>query len=193
MIWSVNTGSVIGLILFGVGILGLLFQIILKQINSVKLKKQAAEERRNNSQVRETYKDIENHRADTNEMLDPYLMYKYMYPQTRKRRKKKYKDQQIEKYAAYANVMSKSIDETDKSDYKLTYENMYRDKKNKDDTEDNQYSDIEYFAQAVERVKKYNREHPQSNQNKVDIQTITVKYGNGRTAQSGLYSVSTKK
>lgn len=193
MIWSVNTGSVIGLILFGVGILGLLFQIILKQINSVKLKKQAAEERRNNSQVRETYKDIENHRADTNEMLDPYLMYKYMYPQTRKRRKKKYKDQQIEKYAAYANVMSKSIDETDKSDYKLTYENMYIDKKNKDDTEDNQYSDIEYFAQAVERVKKYNREHPQSNQNKVDIQTITVKYGNGRTAQSGLYSVSTKK
>lgn len=193
MIWSVNTGSVIGLILFGVGILGLLFQIILKQINSVKLKKQAAEERRNNSQVRETYKDIENHRADTNEMLDPYLMYKYMYPQTRKRRKKKYKDQQIEKYAAYANVMSKSIDETDKSDYKLTYEDMYRDSKNKDDTEDSQYSDIEYFAQAVERVKKYNREHPQSNQNKVDIQTITVKYGNGRTAQSGLYSVSTKK
>ena len=193
MVWPVNTGSVIGLVLFGLGILGLLFQIILKQIKSVKLKKQAAEERRNNIQVRETYRGIENHRADTNEMLDPYLMYKYEYPQTRKRRKKKYEDQQIEKYAAYVNAMSKSIDETDKSDYKLTYEDMYEGNKNKDDTEDNQYSDIEYFAQAVERVKKYNREHPQSNQNKVDIQTITVKYGNGKIAQSGLYSVSTKK
>lgn len=193
MIWSVNTGSVIGLVLFGVGILGLLFYIILKQIKSVKLKKQAAEERRNRVYVKETYKDIENYRADTNEILDPYLMFKYGYPQTRKRRKKKYEDQQIEKYAAYANAMSKSIDETDKSNYKLTYEDMYGDKKNKDDADDNQYSDWEYFAQAVERVKKYNREHPQSNQNKVDIQTITVKYGNGKTAQSGLYSVSTKK
>lgn len=193
MIWSVNTGSVIGLILFGVGIIGLLFQIILKQIKSVKLKKQAAEERRNSIYVKETYKDIENYRANTNEILDPYLMFKYGYPQTRKRRRKKYEDQQIEKYAAYVNAMSKSIDETDKSDYKLTYEDMYGDSKNKEDTEDNQYSDIEYFAEAVERVKKYNREHPQSNQNKVDIQTITVKYGNGRTAQSGLYSVSTKK
>lgn len=191
MVWSVNTGSVIGLILFGVGILGLIFQVILKQIRAVQLKKQAAEERRNNIQVRETYRGIENHRADTNEILDPYLMFKYMYPQTRKRKKRtarKSKD-----YAAYVNAMSKSIDETDKSDYKLAYEDMYGDSKNKDDTEDNQYSDIEYFAQAVERVKKYNREHPQSNQNKVDIQTITVKYGNGRTAQSGLYSVSTKK
>ena len=193
MVWSVNTGPVIGLVAFGLGILGLIFQVILKQIRAVQLKKQAAEERRNNIQVRETYRGIENHRANTNEMLDPYLMYKYMYPQTRKRRRKKYKDQQIEKYAAYVNAMSKSIDETDKSDYKLAYEDMYGDSKNKDDIEDNQYSDIEYFAQAVERVKKYNREHPQSNQNKVDIQTITVKYGNGRTAQSGLYSVSTKK
>lgn len=193
MIWSVNTGSVIGLILFGVGILGLIFQVILKQIRAVQLKKQAAEERRNSVYVKETYKDIENYRADTNEILDSYLMFKYEYPQTRKRKRKKYKDQQIEKYAAYANVMSKSIDETDKYDYKLTYEDMYGDSKNKEDTEDNQYSDTEYFAQAVERVKKYNREHPQSNQNKVDIQTITVKYGNGRTAQSGLYSVSTKK
>lgn len=187
--WPGNIGPVMGLVAFGVGILGLLFQIILKQIKSVKLKKQAAEERRNNIQVKETYKDIENYRADTNEMLDPYLMFKYGYPQTRKRRKKKYEDQQIEKYAAWANAV---LNLKDNSEYNLTYEDMYEDSKNKDDIEDNQYSDIEYFAQAVERVKKYNREHPQSNQNKVDIQTITIKYGNGRTAQSGLYSVSTK-
>lgn len=188
--WPGNIGPVMGLVAFGVGILGLLFQIILKQIKSVKLKKQAAEERRNNIQVKETYKDIENYRADTNEMLDPYLMFKYGYPQTRKRRKKKYEDQQIEKYAAWANAVSNL---KDKTEHKLAYEDMYEGNKNKDDIEDNQYSDIEYFAQAVERVKKYNREHPQSNQNKVNIQTITVKYGNGRTAQSGLYSVSTKK
>lgn len=187
--WPGNIGPVMGLVAFGVGILGLLFQIILKQIKSVKLKKQAAEERRNNIQVKETYKDIENYRADTNEMLDPYLMFKYGYPQTRKRRKKKYEDQQIEKYAAWTNAV---LNLKDNSEYNLTYEDMYEDSKNKDDIEDNQYSDIEYFAQAVERVKKYNREHPQSNQNKVDIQTITIKYGNGRTAQSGLYSVSTK-
>lgn len=188
--WPGDIGPVIGLVAFGVGIIGLLFQIILKQIKSVRLKKQAAEERRNSVYVKETYKDIENYRADTNEILDPYLMFKYGYPQTRKRRKKKYEDQQIEKYADWANAVSNL---KDKSDYKLAYEDMYEDSKNKDDIEDNQYSDIEYFAQAVERVKKYNREHPQSNQNKVDIQTITVKYGNGRTAQSGLYSVSTKK
>lgn len=48
MVWSVSTGSVAGLILFGVGILGLIFYVILKQIKSVQLKKQAAEERRNN-------------------------------------------------------------------------------------------------------------------------------------------------
>lgn len=188
--WPGNIGPVIGLVAFGVGILGLLFQIILKQIKSVKLKKQAAEERRNNIYVKETYKDIENYRADTNEILDPYLMFKYEYPQTRNRRKKKYEDQQIEKYAAWTNAV---LNLKDNSKYNLTYEDMYEGNKNKDDIEDNQYSDIEYFAQAVERVKKYNREHPQSNQNKVDIQTITVKYGNGRTAQSGLYSVSTKK
>lgn len=187
--WPGNIGPVIGLVAFGVGILGLLFYIILKQIKSVKLKKQAAEERRNRVYVKETYKDIENYRANTNEMLDPYLMFKYEYPQTRKRRKKKYEDQQIEKYAAWTNAV---LNLKDNSEYNLTYEDMYEDSKNKDDIEDNQYSDIEYFAQAVERVKKYNREHPQSNQNKVDIQTITIKYGNGRTAQSGLYSVSTK-
>ena len=70
---------------------------------------------------------------------------------------------------------------------------MYGSSKNKADVTDNQYSDREYFAEAVERVKKYNREHPQNNQNKVDIQTINVKYGNGKTVKSGLYSVSTKK
>lgn len=42
--------------------------------------------------------------------------------------------------------MSKSIDETDKSNYKLAYEDKYGDNKNKDDIEDNQYNDIEYFA-----------------------------------------------
>lgn len=186
--WPGNIGPVIGFIAFEVGIIGLLFQIILKQIKSVKLKKQAAEERRNNIYVKETYKDIENYRADTNEILDPYLMFKYEYPQTRKRKKctaRKSKD-----YAAWTNAV---LNLKDNSKYNLTYEDMYEDSKNKVDIEDNQYSDIEYFAEAVERVKKYNREHPQSNQNKVDIQTITVKYGNGRIAQSGLYSVSTKK
>lgn len=181
----------IGLITFGVGILGLVSQIILKQIKSVQLKKQVAEERRNNIYVRETYKDIENYRTDTNEMLDPYLMYKYMYPQTRKRRRKKYEDQQIEKYAAWANMMSNMKDEPDNSKYKLTYEDMYGDSKNKVDTEDNQYSDREYFAEAVERVKSYNRE--QNRQNNVDIQTVNVTYGNGKAVKSGLYSVSMKK
>ena len=47
---------------------------------------------------------------------------------------------------------------TDKDEYKLTYEDMYGDNKNKAVTDDGQYSDREYFAEAVERVKKYNRE-----------------------------------
>lgn len=183
MIWSVDTGSVIGLMLFGVGILGLIFQVILKQIRSVKLKKQQEE----------TYKGIENYRTAMSEMWNPYQRFNYMYPQTRKRRRKRYKDQQIEKYAAWANIVSNMKDEPDRSEYKLTYEDMYGDSKSKTNTNDSQYSDREYFAEAVERVKKYNREHPQNNQNKVDIQTITVKYGNGKTVQSGLYSVSTKK
>ena len=68
-------------------------------------------------------------------------MFKYGYPQTRKRKKRtarKSKD-----YAAWANTVSNL---KDKTEHKLAYEDMYEDSKNKDDTEDNQYSDIEYFA-----------------------------------------------
>lgn len=123
------------------------------------------------------------------EIVYPYLTFKYLSPAARS----------VRECTAWIDTISKITGENSWDNelyaqkYKLTYEDMYGDSKNKADATDNHYSDREYFAEAVERVKKYNREHPQNNQNKVDIQTITVKYGNGKTVQSGLYSVSTKK
>lgn len=52
-------------------------------------------------------------------------------------------------------------------------------------------NDRECFAEAVERVKIYNKE--QDRQNDMDIQTVNVTYGNGKAVKSGLYSVSKKK
>lgn len=135
------------------------------------------------NQIKSSYKNI----WILDEIVYPYLTFKYISPAARS----------VRECTAWVDTISKITgenrwdSEVNTQQYKLTYEDMYRDNKNKDDTEDSQYNDREYFAEAVERVKKYNRE--QDRQNDMDIQTVNVTYGNGKAVKSGLYSVSKKK
>ena len=135
------------------------------------------------NKIKSSYKNI----WMLDEIVYPYLTFKYISPAARS----------VRECTAWVDTISKITgenswgNEVDTQKYKLTYEDMYGDNKNKDNTEDSQYSDREYFAEAIERVKSYNRE--QDRQNDIDIQTVNVTYGNGKAVKSGLYSVSMKK
>lgn len=135
------------------------------------------------NKIKSSYKNI----WILDEIVYPYLTFKYISPAARS----------VRECTVWVDTISKITgenswdNEVDTQKYKLTYEDMYGGNKNKANAEDSQYSDREYFAEAVERVKSYNKE--QDRQNDMDIQTVNVTYGNGKAVKSGLYSVSMKK